>query len=161
VLGRVADRYARDNQPAILQYTSDLLARITAGRHVRVVAQPETRTLAALGRDGQLRLPAELSSGTREQLFLALRLAYVLDYCDRCEPLPVVMDDVLVNFDDTRAAAALAALRDLGRSTQVILLTCHRRWLDLAPTAAPDARILELPPEPLALPALPGRAAEA
>ena len=163
VLSRVADRYARDNQPAILQYTSDLLTRITAGRHVRAVVQPEARTLALLGRDGQLRQPADLSSGTREQLFLALRLAYVLDYCDRCEPLPVVMDDVLVNFDDTRAAAALAALRDLGRSTQVVLLTCHRRWLDLAPSAAPDARILELPAEPSPALALhgPGRAAEA
>lgn len=163
VLGRVADRYARDNQPAILQYTSDLLARITGGRHVRAVVQPETRTLAALGRDGRLRLPSDLSSGTREQLFLALRLAYVLDYCDRCEPLPVIMDDVLVNFDDTRAAAALAALRDLGKSTQVVLLTCHRRWLELAATAAPDARILELPAQPSAVFTLsgPGRAAEA
>ncbi len=163
VLNRVADRYARDNQPAILQYTSDLLTRITAGRHVRAVVQPETRTLALLGRDAQLRQPADLSSGTREQLFLALRLAYVLDYCDRCEPLPVILDDVLVNFDDARAAAALAALRDLGRSTQVVLLTCHRRWLDLAPSAAPDAHILELPPEPSPTLALhgPGRAAEA
>lgn len=163
VLSRVADRYARDNQPAILQYTSDLLTRITAGRHVRAVVQPETRTLALLGRDGQLRQPGDLSSGTREQLFLALRLAYVLDYCDRCESLPVVMDDVLVNFDDARAAAALAALRDLGKSTQVVLLTCHRRWLDLAASAAPDARILELPPEPSPIFTLhgPGRAAEA
>lgn len=151
VLGRVADRYARDNQPAILQYTSEMLARITAGRHLRAVVQPETRTLAALGRDGLLRTGRELSSGTREQMFLALRLAYVLDYCERCEPLPVIMDDVLVNFDDTRAAAALAALRDLARSTQVILLTCHRRWLTLAPSAAPDARIVELPPEPAAI----------
>jgi uncharacterized protein YhaN len=160
---RVTDRYARDNQPAILQYTSDLLTRITGGRHVRAVVQPETRTLALLGRDGQLRQPGDLSSGTREQLFLALRLAYVLDYCDRCEPLPVVMDDVLVNFDDARAAAALAALRDLGKSTQVVLLTCHRRWLDLAASAAPDARILELPPEPSPILTLhgPGRAAEA
>ena len=163
VLSRVADRYARDNQPAILQYTSDLLTRITAGRHVRAVVQPETRTLALLGRDGQLRQPGDLSSGTREQLFLALRLAYVLDYCDRCESLPVVMDDVLVNFDDARAAAALVALRDLGKSTQVVLLTCHRRWLDLAASAAPDARILELPPEPSPIFTLhgPGRAAEA
>jgi uncharacterized protein YhaN len=163
VLSRVADRYARDNQPAILQYTSDLLTRITGGRHVRAVVQPEARTLALLGRDGQLRQPGDLSSGTREQLFLALRLAYVLDYCDRCESLPVVMDDVLVNFDDARAAAALAALRDLGKSTQVVLLTCHRRWLDLAASAAPDARILELPPEPSPILTLhgPGRAAEA
>lgn len=147
VLDRVTDRYARENQPAILQYTSDLLARITEGRHLRVVVQPETRSLATVDRQGQLRQPADLSSGTREQLFLALRLAYILDHCDRSEPLPVIMDDVLVNFDDARAAASLATLRDAARATQVILLTCHRRWLEIARTVAPDARILELPAE--------------
>ena len=67
------------------------------------------------------------------------------------------MDDVLVNFDDARAAAALTALRDHAKSTQVVLLTCHRRWLDLAPTAAPDARLRALPPEPPPLPALTSR----
>jgi uncharacterized protein YhaN len=144
VLDRVTDRYARENQPAILQYTSELLARITAGRHLRVVVQPETRSLAVVDSHGQLRLPADLSSGTREQLFLALRLAYILDYCDRSEPLPVILDDVLVNFDDDRAAASLAALRDAARATQVILLTCHRRVPDLARSVAPDTRILEL-----------------
>jgi len=147
VLDRVTDRYARENQPALLQYTSELLARITAGRHLRVVVQPETRSLATVDRNGQLRLPADLSSGTREQLFLALRLAYILDYCDRSEPLPVILDDVLVNFDDERAAASLAALRDAARATQVILLTCHRRWPELARSVAPDAHVLELPSE--------------
>ena len=150
VLDRVTDRYARENQPALLQYTSQLLARITNGRHLRVVIQPETRSLATVDHAGQLRLPADMSSGTREQLFLALRLAYILDHCDRSEPLPVILDDVLVNFDDDRAASSLAALRDAGRATQVILLTCHRRWLDIARTVAPDARILELPAEPTA-----------
>ena len=147
VLDRVTDRYARENQPSLLQYTSELLARITGGRHVRVVVQPETRSLATVDRNGQLRAPADLSSGTCEQLFLALRLAYVLDLCDRSEPLPVILDDVLVNFDDERAAASLAALRDAARATQVILLTCHGRWLDLARRVAPDAHIVELPPD--------------
>ena len=147
VLDRVTDRYARENQPALLQYTSELLARVTEGRHLRVVVQPETRSLATVDRSGQLRSPADLSSGTREQLFLALRLAYILDYCDRGEPLPVIMDDVLVNFDDARAAATLTALRDAARHTQVILLTCHRREVDITRSVAPEARILELPGE--------------
>lgn len=147
VLDRVTDRYARENQPALLQHTSELFHRVTEGRHLRVVVQPETRSLATVDRNGQLRSPSDLSSGTREQLFLALRLAYILDYCDRSEPLPVVLDDVLVNFDDDRAAACLATLRDAARHTQVILLTCHRREVDLTRKVAPDARILELPGE--------------
>ncbi len=154
VLDRVTDRYARENQPAILQYTSELMARITEGRHLRVVVQPETRSLATVDRHGQLRQPADMSSGTREQLFLALRLAYILDHCDRSEPLPIIMDDVLVNFDDARAAASLATLRDAARATQVILLTCHDRWSQIARTVAPDARILELPGESQSAPVL-------
>ncbi|MFZ6183279.1 AAA family ATPase [Nannocystis pusilla] len=153
VLARVTDRYARENQPAILHYTSDLLATITGGRHLRVVPQPEAGTLAAVGREGRLRLPSELSLGTREQLFLALRLAYVLDYCDRNEPLPLVMDDVLVNFDEDRAATTLQALRDVARTTQILFLTCHRHLMHLARQTTDTGaalQIVELPEPPAA-----------
>ncbi|MDC0718528.1 AAA family ATPase [Nannocystis bainbridge] len=161
VLARVTDRYARENQPALLHYTSDLLATITGGRHLRVVPQPEAGTLAALGREGRLRLPGELSLGTREQLFLALRLAYVLDYCDRNEPLPLVMDDVLVNFDEDRAATTLQALRDVARTTQILFLTCHRHLMHLARQTTDTGaalQIVELPGPPAATAA---RAADA
>lgn len=153
VLARVTDRYARENQPAILHYTSDLLATITGGRHLKVIPQPEAGTLAALDRGGRLRLPQELSVGTREQLFLALRLAYVLDYCDRNEPLPLVMDDVLVNFDEDRAATTLQALRDVARTTQVLFLTCHRHLMHLARQTADTGaalQVIELPGPPAA-----------
>lgn len=153
VLARVTERYARENQPAILHYTSELLARISGGRHLRVVPQPEAGTLAALDRHGRLRLPSELSVGTREQLFLALRLAYVLDYCDRNEALPLVMDDVLVNFDEDRAATTLQALREVARTTQILFLTCHRHLMHLArqtTSTGPgdDLRVIELPGPP-------------
>ena len=151
----------RENQPAILHYTSELLATITGGRHLRVVPQPEAGTLATIGHNGRLRLPGDLSLGTREQLFLALRLAYVLDYCDRNEPLPLVMDDVLVNFDEDRAATTLQALRDVARTTQILFLTCHRHLMQLArktvDTGA-DLQVVELPGPPAA--SIP-RAAEA
>lgn len=159
VLERVTERYARENQPAILHYTSEMLANITGGRHVRVVPQPDAGTIATLDRSGRLRLPSELSVGTREQLFLALRLAYVLDYCDRNEPLPLVMDDVLVNFDDDRAGTTLQALRKVAETTQILFLTCHRHLAELARrTCSGDAalQIVELP-----APSVGPRAAEA
>lgn len=145
LLENVTERYARDNQPAILGYASELCAAITGGRHVRVVPEPEGRTLALVDAFGETRTPKELSTGTREQLFLALRLAYVLDYCDRAEPLPVIMDDVLVNFDAARAHATVEALARVARTTQVLLFTCHRHLVDIVARAAPGATILELP----------------
>ncbi|MBK8261348.1 MAG: AAA family ATPase [Nannocystis sp.] len=145
ILERVTERHAREHQSAILGYASELCGAITGGRYVRVVPEPEGKTLALVDVNGEARAPAALSTGTREQLFLALRLAYVLDYCDRAEPLPVVMDDVLVNFDAARAQATLEALRRVAGSTQVLLFTCHRHLVEMAAQVAPEAPILEIP----------------
>lgn len=145
ILERVTERHAREHQSAILGYASELCGAITGGRYVRVVPEPEGKTLALVDVHGEARAPAALSTGTREQLFLALRLAYVLDYCDRAEPLPVVMDDVLVNFDAARAQATLEALRRVAGSTQVLLFTCHRHLVEMAARVAPEAPILEIP----------------
>jgi uncharacterized protein YhaN len=72
-----------------------------------------------------------LSDGTRDQLFLALRLAYIENHCTVNEPCPVILDDVLMAFDDNRAAAALKALRELSAKTQVLLFTHHAHFLQL------------------------------
>ncbi len=72
-------------------------------------------------------LPVEsLSRGTREQLFLSLRLALASSYARRGSPLPLVLDDVLVNFDADRAKAAAAVLRDFAaEGHQLLVFTCH------------------------------------
>jgi uncharacterized protein YhaN len=74
----------------------------------------------------------ELSEGTRDQLYLALRLAAIEEYANTLPPLPFIGDDILQTFDDDRAVAAMHVLVDLSRSVQVILLTHHRHLLDLA-----------------------------
>jgi uncharacterized protein YhaN len=86
----------------------------------------------AVRSDGVEVTPAALSTGTREQLWLAVRLAYVRQYCEAAEPLPLVLDDVLVNFDAARARATLAVLADFATRTQVLLLTCHAHLVELA-----------------------------
>jgi uncharacterized protein YhaN len=74
----------------------------------------------------------KLSDGTRDQLFLALRLASLHTYLATNEPIPFIVDDILVQFDDERAMAALQALGDLSRQTQVIFFTHHQHLVDLA-----------------------------
>ncbi|MCB9704428.1 MAG: hypothetical protein H6711_21260 [Myxococcales bacterium] len=140
ILNRVTDRFADENQPAILGQTSSLLARITGGRHLRVSADRQAGTLVVHDAAGVARLPRELSTGTREQLFLALRLAYILEYCDRAEPLPVIIDDVLVNFDRARARSTLLALCEVARSAQVLLFTCHHHIVDIVRAVARRCR---------------------
>ncbi|MEZ4452184.1 MAG: hypothetical protein R3B09_22150, partial [Nannocystaceae bacterium] len=145
ILDAVTDRHAREGQPALLAHTSQLLTRITGGRHVRVVADRQAGTLVVHDAVGHARTPRELSTGTREQLFLALRLAHVVDYCDRAEPLPVIIDDVLVNFDHGRSRSTLEALLEVARSAQVLLFTCHDHLVECVREVAPRVPILALP----------------
>ncbi|MDT8871483.1 hypothetical protein RAA17_11365 [Komagataeibacter rhaeticus] len=75
---------------------------------------------------------ADMSAGTRDQLFLAFRLASVETYCRAAEPLPFVADDLLVQFDDARSECTLRALADFARTTQVLLFTHHDSIRDMA-----------------------------
>jgi len=73
-----------------------------------------------------------MSSGTRDQLYLALRLASLEKYMESAEPMPFIVDDVLVDFDDSRSQAALNALAELAEKTQVILFTHHAQVVEQA-----------------------------
>lgn len=75
--------------------------------------------------DGELVRVSGLSTGTADQLYLALRVASVDDYLDRANALPFVADDLFINFDDARAAAGFEVLCQLSRKTQVLFFT-HR-----------------------------------
>ena len=85
-----------------------------------------------------------MSSGTRDQLFLALRLATIEDSLERSEPIPLIADDILVHFDDDRSLATLGVLADLGERTQVLLFTHHSRVRDQAESLGARARVIEL-----------------
>src|SRR5439155_27373394 len=112
---------------------SSLFLALTEGRYRRVYPRYDDEgTFVAVRADGVEVTPAAMSTGTREQLWLAVRLAYVRQYCDTTEPLPLVLDDVLVNFDAARARATLSVLADFAKKTQVLMLTCHAHLCDLA-----------------------------
>ena len=72
----------------------------------------------------------EMSRGTREQLYLALRFGLIEEYEKRSEPLPLVMDDIFVNFDDERNNQILDRVQKFSKKRQVIVHTCHKRTLD-------------------------------
>ena len=83
------------------------------------------QTVAVMDADRQSKQPSELSRGTREQLFLALRFGLIRELGQRTEPLPVIVDEVLVNFDPARALRAAAAFTELSDTNQVLVFTCH------------------------------------
>ncbi len=118
-------RCEEEKRPQILADAEEIFGRLTAGRYTRIVANAGDGSFRAVQRDGVAKTPKELSSGTREQLYLALRLAHVRKYCENAESLPLLTDDALVNFDDARVEETLKVLAEFAQNGQVILLTCR------------------------------------
>jgi uncharacterized protein YhaN len=120
---------ARDHQPPVLREASRWLARLTEGRYHSITTAVDEPRLDVHERDGSVWNPVRLSRGTREQVFLALRLALVRDLGRHDVSLPIVMDDALVNFDDGRARSAARVLVEFlaeqGAERQMLVLTCH------------------------------------
>ena len=82
--------------------------------------------------DGDRVPVAGMSQGTRDQLFLSLRLAAIEQHIASRGPFPVIVDDLLVQFDDARALATLEVLAELGTKTQVLFFTHHQHLVELA-----------------------------
>jgi uncharacterized protein YhaN len=122
------ERFRRQQQGPLLARASQIFARLTEGRYDRLeVDETEDGTpyVSARRPDGMECRADRLSEGTLDQLYLALRLAAIETEAQTTEPLPFIGDDLLVNFDDNRAKAALRVLSDFSRVTQVILFTHH------------------------------------
>lgn len=109
------------------------------------IAGDNLQRIGAIRADGQGKslTPEHLSDGTRDQLFLALRLAMVEQYCQQREPLPLILDDLLITFDDARTEATLSALAEFSSVTQVLLFTHHAHVAALA-APLPGAQVHRL-----------------
>ena len=135
--------WERKSQPEVYRTASRLLSQMTDGawRQVRMNAQGELEVIDAVK---TVRPPHLLSLGTRQQLYLSLRIALLLSAVNVGRGLPVLCDDILVNFDDERRAQAARALAELARYRQVILFTCHSDVAALMGTVDPRSNLIQL-----------------
>ncbi len=118
--------------PALNRRAGELLARLTGGKYDAVSLTRQFEALAEEAGGLQPRRALALSQGTADQLYLAVRLAVCQLVLPEEEPCPLVLDDALANFDDSRMALALETLAELGKDRQILLFTCHSReaaWL--------------------------------
>ncbi len=112
MLDKVCEVYETERQPETLREASAFLNQLTEGKYVRVWTPLGKNQLRIDNAAGQA-LPLEvLSRGTRETVFIALRLSLAAAYARRGVMLPLVLDDVFVNFDRARTLAAARVLRD-------------------------------------------------
>ena len=129
--------------PALNARAGELLSRLTGGKYSRVTL---TRELEASAEEADSPLPRRtllLSQGTAEQVYLAVRLAVCRLALPKEDPAPLVLDDALDAFDDSRMAMALDVLRELAEERQILLFTCHGREAECLKDAG-DVKVLTL-----------------
>lgn len=125
LLDEARHRFELEKQPRILQDAGRFFSIITNGRYDKVIASSDGGELEVIDRAGRRKSASWLSRGTAEQLYLALRFGYILNYGLKGEPLPVIMDDILVNFDPERAGNTIDTIAELSETHQVLFFTCH------------------------------------
>lgn len=155
VLQRGIERYRDRHQGPLLARASALFSQLTAGSFSGLRSDVNDKSepiLVGVRPDGRTVVEVSgMSDGACDQMFLALRLAGLEAWLEHHEPLPFIVDDVLLNFDDVRSTAALQVLGEFSRRTQVLFFTHHDRLLELAEE--------HLPTELLTVHKLPGRTA--
>lgn len=134
-------RFEKERQPAVLREAERYFSLITEGAYTRVIAPMEGEAIVVETAKGRQKTVGELSRGTLEQLYLSLRLGYIANYRPDLDPVPVFMDDILVNFDPRRAAAAARVLDDVAAKRQVFLFTCHPDTVETIRKNAPGAAL--------------------
>ena len=113
--------------PALGRRAAEIFARLTDNRYAGVVLDRSFRLSAEPAGDPVFRDAALLSAGALDQLYLAVRLAICELVLPPEKQVPIVLDDALANFDDSRCAAALRFLKEAAGKRQILLFTCHSR----------------------------------
>ena len=129
------DRYRLAKQAPLLKSAGQLFSTLTGGsfENLRVDFDDQDRPHLIGQRPGGAKVAVPgMSTGTADQLYLALRMASVADYLHRAPPLPFIADDLFINFDDERAAAGFKVLGQLAEQTQVLFFTHHQHLVDIA-----------------------------
>jgi uncharacterized protein YhaN len=123
-LAQARDQLQRRFAPRITEQARQLFAALTGGRYDQLQLQQDLSVNTAAEGDATIHSVQWRSEGTIDQLYLALRLAVARELTPAS---PLVLDDVLVRFDDTRHAAAMHLLRAEAENRQILLFTCQSR----------------------------------
>ncbi|MBT3881122.1 MAG: AAA family ATPase [Candidatus Scalindua sp.] len=131
LLNKAMTIYERERQPFVLKHAGRYLDKITGQKYVRIIRKADGNRLVVETPEGLQKNVSALSRGTAEQLYLSMRLAFIKEYAKRVGTLPLIVDDILVNFDPQRAKTTIRLLNEVSKENQIIMFTCHPNTLDL------------------------------
>lgn len=121
VLHRAIEAFREKHQGPVLSRASEIFSRLTLGDHSGLTTgfgDDDRPVLMAIRKNREQVGVEGLIDGTRDQLYLALRLATIEHHVETVVPCPVIFDDILINSDDARASAALNVLGELAKHTR-------------------------------------------
>jgi len=145
ILRKEIDRYQKEHQDPILKIASKYFKELTQGSFNSLISDTDengNQILVGICPNGKIKSVEKMSSGSRDQLYLSIRLATVEWRLDQQEPIPFIADDILINFDDERSKSTLKALANLAKKNQVILFTHHNAVVTQAKKLGQDGHIV-------------------
>jgi uncharacterized protein YhaN len=142
LLGGALDHHRAARRDPLMTRAGEAFATLTGGAFAGLEQSfydDDEAKLEACRANGERAPVAHLSEGARDQLYLALRLAYIDDYASRAEAPPFIGDDIFASFDESRTGAGLQALAAIGDRIQPIVFTHHLHVLEEARVRLGDA----------------------
>ena len=137
-------KYQKEKQPDVIHESAAFFSRMTGGKYPSLVAPIGENRIDVMCQDNSQKGIDVLSRGTAEQLYLSLRFGFMREFSKTSEPLPIVMDDILVNFDPGRLKATAHAILELSQEHQILYFTCHPEMATLFRDIDPDTPVLEI-----------------
>ena len=130
-MDKAQQSYEQEKQPHMLELASSYIERLTSGSYTFDILGINEGVALVNGNGERLELKF-WSSGLADQVYLALRLALAKVFSYQVESLPIILDDILVRFDENRQRSALELLSEIGKNQQIWLFTCQRSVFDMA-----------------------------
>lgn len=143
LISRTRKFYEEEKQPHVLRLASGYLSQLTGGAYIRVLMRMGDQMLVAEQKDGAVIESSRLSRGTAEQLYLAMRLA-LAELMPHKESIPMVFDDIFVNFDSERLSYALQLLSEVSSTRQIIMMTCHEHVMERIRELYPAVQLIRM-----------------
>ena len=144
LLEKIRERFLVNTKDKLLKGASDILSEITSGEYKDIMPQDDLMLgdfKTKLRDESILESSNELSRGTKEQLFLAVRISRIKEIKPS---LPVIFDDSFVNFDIAHTKNTVKALVKLSKTHQIFVLTCHATLVELIQSLSPQALYFKL-----------------
>ena len=144
LLKKAKEKYEKEKQPNVIREASQYFKIFTKGKYRNIKAPIGENKIYVTDSMKNRKTPEKLSRGTAEQLYLAIRFGYVNEKNKNSEPVPVIMDDILVNFDHIRVKNAIKSIIRLSENNQILFFSCHPEIIGIFNTMDKNIQTFDL-----------------